>query len=174
MWGHENAARTGQFVSFLGSAEGLSFLSWSYEGRTLYGAAGMTTNTTDRPYTESVNFDNIPPQLKALDRWVVWRWERGKGKWTKPPKRPDEQFAATSDPGTWSTFREVHAAYMIGDFDGVGIVLSEGIVGVDLNDCIGTEGMIEESKMVMAMLPTNCETSSQWHRGEVPGRRAIG
>ena len=50
----------------------------------------------------SVNFDNIPDELRARPQWVLWRWEQradrttGESKWTKPPYQPDG-ISAESD-----------------------------------------------------------------------------
>jgi hypothetical protein len=58
--------------------------------------------------------------------------------WRPPP------LAAVDDPHTWGTFTEAHDAYTDGKADGVGIVLGEGTVGIDLDKCRDAEaGTIE-------------------------------
>jgi putative DNA primase/helicase len=50
--------------------------------------------------------DQIPPVLKSLPQWVLWRLEKRADKQTKIPynaKRP-KQCAASTDPATWATF----------------------------------------------------------------------
>jgi putative DNA primase/helicase len=96
-----------------------------------------------------VNFDAIPSELKALLRWVLWRYgkPRKDGKREKRPLRPNGRAAKTNEPSTWSAFDAVKATFegsRIGTFDGIGFVLSreDGLVGVDLDDCIGDDGTI--------------------------------
>lgn len=33
-------------------------------------------------------YENIPPLLQRLNRWVMWKYEERKGKKTKPPYVP--------------------------------------------------------------------------------------
>lgn len=59
----------------------------------------------------------------------VWKPPKGRarGKWDKPPFRPDGKAASSTDPSTWSSFDAALAAYRrAGSFDGVGIVLACG------------------------------------------------
>jgi len=106
-----------------------------------------------KPDTVTLSPEAIPQPLKALRRWVLWRWELRKGKWTKPPKQADDKFASTSDSRTWCSYDEAIQAYVEKEFDGVGIVLPEGIVGVDLDDCVSGSDLTESAKMLLAMLP---------------------
>lgn len=112
-----------------------------------------------KPETLAVNLDGIPDAIKAVDRWILWKWETRKGKWVKTPRQIDGKYASTDAPHTWTSFDTAATAYLVDDFDGLGLVIPSGIVGIDLDDCIGTEGFTEEAKMLMAMLPTYCETS---------------
>lgn len=80
-------------------------------------------------------FESIPAELRALPRWVMWKYEvRKDGKKTKPPYKIDGYRASHSDPTTWATFEEVQAAFATGKFDGVGFVLGDGFAGVDFDD----------------------------------------
>ena len=72
---------------------------------------------------------------------MLWRWEKRKGKWTKPPLRPDGRYASSTDPSTWSSYEAVIAAYQAAlgtpqAFDGIGIVLPPGIVALDVDNCM--------------------------------------
>jgi primase-polymerase (primpol)-like protein len=83
-------------------------------------------------------FMNIPPDLIALDQWVLWRTEIRDGKPTKVPKNPRTGFnASTIDPETWGTFDVVKAAYENGNYDGIGFVFtgSDPYCGIDLDKC---------------------------------------
>lgn len=61
-----------------------------------------------RPTALPVLFQNIPEQLKALDRWVLWRFilrrgPDGKELWTKVPFTVSGRAASSNNPKTWTT-----------------------------------------------------------------------
>lgn len=93
----------------------------------------------------SVAGENIPDELIDLRRWVTWRLETRKGKPTKVPYDPYTGHRAASDnPRTWGTFDDAVATYERDDYTGVGFVLGDGFVGVDLDKCRNPEtGEIE-------------------------------
>ena len=77
-------------------------------------------------------FENIPQELKKLNRWVVWKDD-------KIPYDPHctNSKAATNRPNSWGTFEQAHVAFEEGGWLGMGFVLNgDGIVGVDLDDCV--------------------------------------
>jgi hypothetical protein len=113
----------------------------------------------NKPTRIDVNPNNIPQSLKAMDRWLVWKWEHRNGSWDKPPKQTNGRAASTANPETWTSFNEAFMAHAVGDFDGIGIVLPEGMVGIDLDDCIHGETLTNQAKMVLGMLPTYAEQS---------------
>jgi putative DNA primase/helicase len=86
--------------------------------------------------------ENIPAELTGRPQWVVWRYERREGKWTKIPRTPSTGLRASStDLMTWASFEEALAAYDGGTpappYDGIGFVFSSAdpYVGIDLDDC---------------------------------------
>ena len=87
----------------------------------------------------------IPSELKALDRWVLWRAELKDGKWTKPPYQANGRPAKSNNPATWASFTKAWEAYQDerGRFEGVGLVLDgDGLVGVDLDHVVDDAGSI--------------------------------
>jgi predicted P-loop ATPase len=79
-------------------------------------------------------YENIPAELKALPRWVCWKFEQRGGKVTKVPYTPTGRRAKSNDPATWAAFDECRAAHEGGCFDGIGFQLDgSGIVGVDID-----------------------------------------
>jgi primase-polymerase (primpol)-like protein len=83
----------------------------------------------------NVLYENIPAELKALDQWVCWRYERG----TKMLKVAGTlRNAKSTSPETWSSFSECVAAHetRYGRYAGIGFVFAEDdpYVGVDLDD----------------------------------------
>jgi hypothetical protein len=104
---------------------------------------------------------SLPAHLAHLAddrRFVLWRYgskPNGKGKYPKIPYNPQKQItdakpqgtykgAATNDPTTWGTFAEcmTAAADWPGWFDGVGLVLLPGDVGIDADDCYSSDGAL--------------------------------
>lgn len=93
--------------------------------------------------------ENFPQELRALPRWVTWRYEpRTPG--AEPSKVPYDpralnSRASSTDPTTWGSFEQAETAYLEreGDndaFTGVGIVLDgDGLAGIDIDDCV-TDG----------------------------------
>lgn len=93
-----------------------------------------------RPTALPVVFQNIPEQLKALDRWVLWRFilrKRADGKedWTKKPFTAQGTAASSNNPKTWTSYDDAADTYVLGGFDGIGVMLGEDLHGIDLDDC---------------------------------------
>jgi hypothetical protein len=88
----------------------------------------------------------IPPALQPLAkrrRWMIWKWERVKGrdgklKLTKPPYRADapNRHAKSTDPSTWCDLATAMRVYVQDQCDGVDVALMGSAVGaLDLDDC---------------------------------------
>src|SRR5688572_17883267 len=74
--------------------------------------------------------------LRKQRRWVVWKTLKRDGRPTKMPFSPrSEKPAKSTDPKTWGTYASVKQAVRRGGYDGVGFMLGDGYVGVDLDDC---------------------------------------
>jgi putative DNA primase/helicase len=81
-----------------------------------------------------IQADRIPFELRAERRWVCWRYEEREGKWTKVPVTPQGAPAKSNDPSTWTTFQACIAApTRNGQIAGIGFVLGDGFVGIDLD-----------------------------------------
>ena len=95
-----------------------------------------------KPIAPPVDEAGIPDDLKALPRWVGWKYESRKGKWAKPPFRcGGAGKASVTDPAHWGTFAAALDAYRRRGWDGVGFVFaaSDPFSGVDLDDCRDAE-----------------------------------
>ena len=78
------------------------------------------------------NFRNIPTELAAINRWIVWK----DNKTPFNPQKPTQK-ASINKPETWGSFQDVMALYGEGSWDGVGFVLTgDGLVGIDMDKCI--------------------------------------
>ena len=130
----------------------------------------------DIPKMMDVLAENIPAELKAAPRWVVWRYKyvgaRSKP-WTKVPYTPDlsgERFvkASSTDPATWRSFDQTLAFYdkynagvSKDGVDGIGLMLGSEFAGVDLDKCRNPEtGRVNEyAAKVVQDLKTYTEVS---------------
>jgi putative DNA primase/helicase len=110
-----------------------------------------------KPKVLPVQFENIPSEIKARRRWVMWRCEarqdkKGRWKWTKVPYQacpppPDEVFwpkAKSNDPSTWASYDAALETYLQEPgWDGIGFMLGDDHAGVDCDKCIDSQGAIE-------------------------------
>ena len=101
----------------------------------------------------SPDFKKIPQILKDHPHWVVWKGKTkkiksGEVKMTKPPINPKTgELARTNDLTTFGSFDEAKKAYKSGNYDGVGIVLTDKdkFIGVDIDNCL-KKGKIVDSR----------------------------
>ena len=138
-----------------------------------------------RPTALIVRPENIPSELKAIDRWVVWCYELRDGKWTKPLHNARSgDMAKVNDPSTWCTFEKALAAYNEDeDWDGIGFVLTDDddIGGIDIDHRI-IDGDIDADALAdLQEIDTYTEFSPSGEglraifRGELPpGERKTG
>ena len=130
----------------------------------------MTSKTdydseAQKPPAVPVEPENIPSELKALDRWICWSWSRRGTKWDKPPLRADGRgFAKSDDPATWSSFEDALEKHQTGKFDGIGFVLNapgEAVyVGVDFDDCLDENQVVTGiANNGLQLLDSYCEMS---------------
>lgn len=107
----------------------------------------------------SVQFGNIPTELKALPRWVCWEYRHHPDKpHDKPSKLPMQttgRGASCTNPDTWTTYEAAKAAYENAPtkYAGVGFVLNgDGVAGVDIDDCFIDDVPSPEAKALLASL----------------------
>lgn len=102
-----------------------------------------------RPVAPVPIWNRIPKALRESGSWLVWRYElttnsRGEKRWTKVPYAAHGGHAKTNDPDTWTSFAEARRAFERGGFDGVGVVLIDDLVGVDLDHVINADGNVSD------------------------------
>jgi len=124
-------------------------------------STSVKSNPNVRPARPPVYPENIPQALQVQPRWVVWKWTLTNNKWNKPPRQTNGSMASSNNPETWCTFPEAMSAYESGKFDGVGLVLPDTIVGVDLDNARNplTGDLTSDAEMVTAMCKTYTEVS---------------
>lgn len=96
-----------------------------------------------KPASLQIRLENIPEDLKAIPRWVLWKYvpvalHDGRTKWNKMPCQLNGNPAKSTDPSTWAEFDQVVDAFTLGDFDGIGITIdgSDDFHGIDIDDCV--------------------------------------
>ncbi len=132
-------------------------------------------------YLEAIE-SNIPIELKQVDRWVVWRYDEQHGRTIKVPYVAKSKWyrrAAVNDPSTWCGFDDAWDAYQKKDgiFQGVGLVFdgSDGLVGVDLDDCHDprTLEMAPAAEQLIESLATYAEFSPSYTGVKLIGKTSI-
>jgi putative DNA primase/helicase len=132
-----------------------------------------------------MNLEQLPVEIRESGRCVIWRGEWRGGRATKVPymaSRPGHR-AAVDDPTTWCAFPVAWAVVQTGHGAGVGVVLGDGLVGVDLDhvraDCTGL--VDDDALAIMRTLDSYAEVSPSGTglhvlaRGTLPpGRRRRG
>lgn len=103
----------------------------------------------------SVNFVNIPQELKNNAFFCVWKKEKRAGKPTKVPYDPKTGAPArTNDPSTFADFGTAMKAYAMGGWDGIGYRVSEGIGAIDIDHCIREDGNLNDvAASIMSYFP---------------------
>ena len=79
-------------------------------------------------------YDNIPIELKELNRWVLYRlyWDEKRGKYDKKPfNARTGGMAQSNNPNTWCDYET--ALQVVDLYDGLGFMLGNGIFGVDID-----------------------------------------
>jgi hypothetical protein len=104
------------------------------------GQRGGTTSksTTKTPARSTVSTKTIPPEIKALKQWVMWRYEwreeNGKGKWTKVPYQCTGRHAQSNNPKTWDTFDRCYTTFKKDkSYSGIGVMFYDGLSGIDFD-----------------------------------------
>lgn len=64
--------------------------------------------------------------------WVAWADESGR----KVPKSPHGGNAKSNDPSTWGTYAEAEAVRAKIGYSGVGLMLTDGYIGIDLDGAV--------------------------------------
>lgn len=98
----------------------------------------------------TVNFVNIPEELKTSCWFCLWKRERRKSGMTKVPYDPvTRNPAKTNDGSTFADFSTVMKAYVMGSadshpFEGIGIRVADGIGAIDIDHCIREDGSLND------------------------------
>jgi putative DNA primase/helicase len=110
---------------------------------------------------KSDNFSQIPAELQAITRWIVWKFETKNGKPTKVPYQPNGKHAKTNEPTTWGYFNEAVEAARSGQYDGIGFVFAQNdeYIGVDIDKCYENGEFNETARTIIDNLDSYTEFS---------------
>ncbi len=114
----------------------------------------------------------IPAALTRLPRWIVWDGSK------VPFDAQTATPASSVDSDTWTTFDRACGRYVSDDFAGVGFMLGNGFVGVDLDDCVHDGEVDPWAQAVIDSLDSYTELSPSGTgvhvliRGKKPGTRS--
>ena len=92
-----------------------------------------------------MRYDNIPDELKQMNRWVLYRldWDAERGKYNKRPfNARTGRYAQSNNPNTWCDYET--AMYVVDLYDGLGFMLGNGIFGVDLDGVELNDPVVKE------------------------------
>lgn len=112
-----------------------------------------------RPDVIPLNTAGIPEELKAVPRWLLWRFTWSGGKWAKKPFTSNGTPASSVDPTHWASFDSAALAFSLGDFDGLGFALGDGYHGIDVDDCRTGDDWSPLAQEVLSSVPGYAETS---------------
>jgi P4 family phage/plasmid primase-like protien len=118
------------------------------------------------PTLPAIAFDPalVPAALRERPQWVVWRYIKRAGKWTKCPIDPrDGSGADSTDASTWTSLDDAVAAWRANSrYAGVGYVFAadDPFTGVDLDECIGDDGeLVPSAREIVDSLDSYTEVS---------------
>ena len=103
-----------------------------------------------KPNVIPVQFDNIPNEMKRINRWVLWKLlpvgdQEPYDNWKKMPCTVKGAPASSSNPQTWTDFFSVQDAYNKGGFSGVGFIFNgSDLMGIDIDDCRSEDGTLSD------------------------------
>lgn len=87
--------------------------------------------------------------------WVAWADEGGR----KVPKSPHGGNARSNDPSTWGTYAEAEAVRAKNGYSGVGLMLTDGYIGIDLDGVIEDGELADWARDIVESLGSYAEVS---------------
>lgn len=109
-----------------------------------------------------MTYNNFPQQLREQKQWVLWKKEKVGEKITKVPYKNTAQKAASTNPEDWLSFEETKnfLEKFPNQFDGIGYVFKEGVIGIDLDHCFDEfEQLKPWAKEIVELFPSYVELS---------------
>ncbi len=107
-------------------------------------------------------FDRIPEELKQYPQWVNWSYEERDGnKPTKVPYQLNGKMAMVTEPSHWTDFDSAVHAVELGQFDGIGFVLTndDPYAFIDLDDTKGDQKQHQRQQLIFQQFDSYAERS---------------
>ena len=93
----------------------------------------------------SMTYSRVPEELKRLNRWVTYRlyWDEKRGKYDKKPfNARTGGMAQSNNAATWCDYETaVRVSHL---YDGLGFMLGDGILGVDIDSVELNDPVVKE------------------------------
>ncbi len=110
---------------------------------------------------------NTPYALRNNNVFICWSWEweenekdPSKSKWNKIPKDAKTgKNARSNDDRTWTDFETACKAVDTYNFSGVGIMFGKGLIGIDLDDVVDSNGIDDAAKDIIQSVESYTELS---------------
>ena len=117
-----------------------------------------------KPLSLPIKTADVPLSLRTLNRWVLWKydWSEERQSFAKVPYSVAGYRASSVKPTSWATYGDVVAEFFGKPeaYDGIGIVLGEGLTGIDLDDCILSDGSYsQQAQKILAQVEGYAEVS---------------
>ncbi|MDW4483694.1 DNA primase, partial [Staphylococcus saprophyticus] len=112
-----------------------------------------------------VNEEEIPEELKQLDKWVLWRaeWIEKQQVYSKVPYSTDGYKASSTNVSTWLEFQDVFSLCDSDEqYNGIGFVLSDddNYICLDIDDAVNHDtGQLKTDLAIEMTELTYCELS---------------
>lgn len=106
--------------------------------------------------------ENIPEELKFVNRWLVWKYSatpNRQGRHGKVPYNIVDRKANYTDYSEWLPFGTALRQYEHGSYDGIGLVLGDGLVGLDEDHCCTPDGFSEAARTHIQRIDSYTERS---------------
>ena len=102
-------------------------------------------------------YDQLPEKLKEYPYFCGWKYENRGGRKTKVPKTVRGFNASTTNLKDFCPFGEI--IVKADDYDGIGIVIAEDIVAIDIDHCIKDGVVSEMAKNIISKVDSYTEIS---------------
>src|SRR5215471_6151440 len=119
-----------------------------------------------KPTMKTLRPELLPGAMKApkYTRWLIWKWHlpQGADKFTKRSVDPDTGILSSyNDEDKWMTFDAAFKACVDSRWTyGLGFVPGDGIFGIDLDNCVGPNGIEHPvAKLIVEKFGTFAELS---------------
>ncbi|MGO3724868.1 MAG: phage NrS-1 polymerase family protein [Staphylococcus equorum] len=112
-----------------------------------------------------VNEEEIPEELKQLDKWVLWRaeWIEKQQVYSKVPYSTEGHKASSTNANTWLEFQDVVSLCDSDEqYNGIGFVLSndDNYICLDIDDAVNPDtGQLQTDLAIEMTELTYCELS---------------